>query len=33
MSSVLIWYDAVYRDLGTLGDVALLDLRGNCFKG
>jgi len=33
MSSVLIWCDAVYRDLGTLGDVALLDLRGNCFKG
>ena len=33
MSSVLIWCDAVYRELGTLGDVAPLDLRENCFKG
>jgi len=33
MSSGLIWYDAVYRELGTLGDVAPLDLRENCFKG
>jgi hypothetical protein len=33
MSSVLIWCDAMYRDLGTLGDVAPLDLRENCFKG
>jgi len=33
MSIVLIWCDAVYRDLSTLGDVALLDLRENCFKG
>jgi len=33
MSSVLIGYDAVYRELGTLGDVEPLDLRENCFKG
>jgi len=33
MSSGLIWCDAVYQELGTLGDVAPLDLRESCFKG
>ena len=29
----VIWCGAVYRELGTLGDVAQQDLRANCFKG
>jgi len=33
MSRVFIWCDAVYRELGTPGDVAPPDLKVNCFKG
>jgi hypothetical protein len=29
----VIWCGAVYRELGTPGDVAQQDLRTNCFKG
>jgi len=30
---VLIWYGAVYRELGTLSDVAQQDRKTDCFKG
>jgi hypothetical protein len=33
MSRFFIWCDAVYRELGTPGDVAPPDLKANCFKG
>jgi hypothetical protein len=33
MNGFLIGCDAVHRELGTLDDVAPLDLRENCFKG
>jgi hypothetical protein len=33
MSRFVIWCDAVYRELGTPGDVAPPDLKANCFKG
>jgi len=32
MNGGLIGCDVVHRELGTLGDVAPLDLRENCFK-
>jgi len=33
MGWVLIWYGAVYRELGTPSDVAQQDRRAECFKG
>ena len=33
MGCVLIWYGAVYRELGTPGDVAQQDRRADCFNG
>jgi len=33
MGWFLIWYGAVYRELGTPGDVAQQDRRADCFKG